>query len=213
MKKAMLRLFLAALSLLATACSLAHPPIRGVVVEEGTKQPLAGATVYVNWISYGSAAGVDSRTSCVRIDFATTDAQGRFELPWYSPLLPWGNAAAWVEAYKLGYERVLKLNQFGDFEDYQPPPAEQKIAMKSFRGTVKERLVYLQSQLGKECGSPYDYKKKLILYYRSLYEVGKAIASRPDERKIVGSLLFSVEDLELDHKEVLNRLTSGYYDQ
>jgi hypothetical protein len=160
------RLLALTLLLLMTGCSLAEQPIRGVVVEEGSNKPLAGVIVYAQWISYGSAAGVDSHTSCVRIDFTKSDAQGRFELPTYSPLFPWGNAAASVHGYQQGYEHQRKIVHYVD----KPPPAEQTVLMKPFTGSVKEWLGVGSKILNAQglCRGVKEAKADLILFYRKL---------------------------------------------
>jgi hypothetical protein len=206
------RLLALTLLLLMTGCSLAEPLIRGVVVEEGSNKPLAGVVVFARWVSYGSAAGVDSRTSCVRIDLTTSDAQGRFELPTYSPLFPWGNAAASVHGYQQGYEHLRKIDQHGHYVD-KPPPAEQRIVMKPFTGSVKERLEYLLDQTGKECGSnAKEIKTKIIPFYRALYEEAKAVARsspRPlteEERNLASMTLYHAEKYEFGMDEATKRL-------
>lgn len=194
-KNTTLRILIATLSLLAAACSLAHSPICGVVVEEGSNRPLVGATVISRWTSQGSAAGVDSRTSCVRVDFSTTDAQGRFELPWYSPALPWGNASAWVEVYKPGYERVLKVNRYGQIEGYQPPPAEQRIVTRPFSGQAGERLRQLNSVVAHtNCGERHSRKAEYDLFVR-LHDEAARYAKSPEQVREAESYLRFAREL------------------
>ncbi|TAK97111.1 MAG: hypothetical protein EPO07_13885, partial [Verrucomicrobia bacterium] len=52
-------------------------PIDGMVLEEGTHQPVAGAVVVMEW--QGDTGGpVESNTVCYHLEVAASDAQGKF---------------------------------------------------------------------------------------------------------------------------------------
>ncbi|HXG17000.1 MAG TPA: hypothetical protein VNK50_12190, partial [Calidithermus sp.] len=56
-------------------------PIQAVVVEEGTRRPLAGVVVVAIW----ELSTISGRGHVLQIDETVTDAQGRFSLPGFGP--------------------------------------------------------------------------------------------------------------------------------
>lgn len=200
------QLLVATAALLLAACSSASPPVRGVVLEAGSNRPLADATVYIQWMAYGSAAGLHSRTACTRIDFARTDGQGRFELPG-------GGGAGLINVYKPGYVQFKPVDQYGNPVDDRPLAEPKKLFMQPFTGTVKERLEYLMQQSrGKECGPREGYAKKLEPFYGALYLEAKGIAAAnrhsltSQDKEMIRSLHGAVEELEFGYDESRRRL-------
>ena len=107
-----------------------------------------------------------------------------------------------VDAYKPGYGFPSKLSQMKGIEYLAP-----------FKGTREERLDYIRSLSGKECGARNDYAKKLIPLYRALYEEAQAIAVTPKEKHIAGGLHYSLDRLEIGEEESLRRLSAGEYEK
>jgi len=57
------------------------PEIRGTVTDVDTGKPIAGAVVIWTWEGMRSMGIADAQHECYRIDFATTDENGRFLFP------------------------------------------------------------------------------------------------------------------------------------
>ena len=54
--------------------------IEGMVVEEGTGKPIAGAFVIAKWTHNGGNV-VGTNTTCPRVEVVMTDANGRYKFP------------------------------------------------------------------------------------------------------------------------------------
>lgn len=197
-----LRLILLMLTLLPlTACGLSSEPIKGQVLEAGTNKPIGGAIVIARWEKTQSISIADSRTYCAHVESTVTDDKGGFVLPRWR-----GDAPLYLDAYKPGYERSK--------EYFTKQSWKQNIdLLEPFKGTSGERLEYLMRQRGKECGLRDDYVKKLIPLYRALYEEAKGIALTPEDMKVVNSLHYSIDDLELGTDETNKRQAKGVYGQ
>lgn len=183
-------------------------PLRGTVIEKGTEKPVEGAIVYAQWMSYGGF--IDSRTSCVQIDFSTTDANGRYELP---NLNASDTLKPHLGVYKPGYEEYLDVDIVsGRITPYPGTPSgEEWLVMRPFTGTTEERLKYLIAQHGKECGPRSEYVHKLIPFYRRLNDEARSIAKTPAEKKGLWGFQYAVDILELGFPEASRKLSNGEY--
>jgi len=195
------------LTMPVVCCALSGGPVDGQVSEEGTGRPIGGAIVILSWIGTWSAIA-EAHTSCYHVESAITDANGRYHIPvwheiWKGPFFAPSHME--ITSYKRGYERST------DFFKTQAQRKNNDI-LRRFKGTTAERLVYLLSQIGKECGSRDEYMPKILPLYQALYKEAESIAATPQDRKIVGSLHYSVDVLELGSEEADKRLTKGVYD-
>ena len=127
---------LAALTL--TSCGAAGFPVTGVVLDSGTKQPLANVWVVQEWVIL--SPGVPflqgaSYSPCARVQVARTDATGRFVLEKPAGFtLPSGYTSAKANhlAHAVGYER-----------EYDGGKAEKSIAKPNF-GFTQEVEVWVK---------------------------------------------------------------------
>ncbi|MCE9551685.1 MAG: hypothetical protein K8R50_11935 [Betaproteobacteria bacterium] len=192
-----------------SACGLSNGPIEGQVFEAGTHKPIAGAIVIVRWHGTYSIPFADTSSSCYHVETATTDAQGHFKTP------------AWTEKSKgflfSGDYWVINMYK-SDYQEYRPPSfinsdeyKKNVRFMEPFKGTREGRLEFLAGQRGKECGPRDAYVKKLLPFYRELYNEAKVNAKTSNDTKIVDSLHYSLDDLELGTNEANNKQTQGEY--
>lgn len=170
------------------------------MLEESTNKPIADVIVVTRWMR--TAPGIGHANSyCAHVETATTDAEGRFELPKWR-----GEVPHLIDIYKSGYERAADI-------PWNQAAKHNKYLLKPFRGGKGERLQYLRNLIGMECGSHNDYVKKIIPLYKGLYEEAKTIAVTPEDKKIVKTLHYSIDVLELGSKEADKKLTEGVYDK
>ncbi len=179
---------------LLASCSMAAPPVKGTVMEEGTGRPVEGAIVVVRWVHYGSAGLVDSRTSCRHVETATTDAQGRFEVPGRSTFSLFGETVHYFTPYKAGYEEV-------PLAAARPKSAEENIVMRPFRGTRGERMDQLSRFTGMQCGHWENYSRSLLPLYRLVVAEAMSVATTIEEKRAAVSLQRELEEMELGQDE------------
>ena len=176
-------------------------PVDGVVLDATNQQPIANALVVVKW--HGVLPTIHSNSvPCYHVEVATTDAAGRYHVnrwrfetkghaEWISqvnetgPILP--------VAYKPGY--VMPLRR-------QDDPV--RVFMEPFRGTTRERLIYLTDRFDREIMCEAD-DKSLISLYRSAYEEGKTIARSSGDAEFVDILLISLESAQYGNEDALRR--------
>lgn len=199
-------MLIAAIALPTTGCAYSGGPVEGRVLEEGTDKPIPGAIVVARW--QGTAFSfVESPTVCIHVETATTDKEGRYRIPfWHASAKPSGahGIEPIVTAYKAGYQWPTRLPKSLSGGDQY---------LRTFTGSREERLNYLRSLSGQECGSRNDYVKKLIPLYRALYEEARTIAVTPEEKHIAGGLHYSLDRLEVGEEESLKRLSAGEYEK
>jgi hypothetical protein len=163
-----------------TSDQLSGGPIDGVVLDQATQRPLAGAIVVAQW--QGNTSGnwhdlgswfVESHSLCYHVATAVSDGEGRFHIPaWESSRqekgfhFNIGSHGRWlaVYAYKPGY-------------DYDVSEDNRIIQLKPFKGTPRERMDNLSRAAGgMSCGLGGESEKSLRIFYRALYEEGKPLA-------------------------------------
>ncbi len=84
--------------------------------------------------------------------------------------------------------------------------------LQTARGTRSERLENLLYLDNMECGRRDDYEKKLAPLARMLYEEGKAIGAATEaDKKVMLSLHYQMDNLELGRAEANKKLLNGGY--
>ena len=131
-----------ALLLPLSACGLSGGPIEGRVLDQATRNPIAGAIVVVRWKGTHLIPFADTQGSCYHAESAVTDAEGRYRTPRWSapskgPLFTQDYRS--VTVYKAGYEQFLE-SRYGESEDTK----KNIYLLKEFKGTREERWKYLQ---------------------------------------------------------------------
>jgi hypothetical protein len=170
------------------ACSLSSRAIDGVVLDESTGKPIAGAIVVVTWMGDESKF-VDSGSNCYHAETARTDANGKWHTSAWSR--PWSTRNFGIslrgpvgEAYKPGY--------------IDPPilsPIE-KILLAPHTGTKDDYFEYLSKIRNRNWCDPYgESRKNLLLFYKAIADEAEIIAETPKQVKISKSLLFYYNDL------------------
>lgn len=179
----------ALLSPLVTFASI-NSPVDGVVIDESTGKPIAGAFVIAQWVRYGSD-GFGSRTSCPHLEVVQSDDQGRYRIPKASV---WGlGLTRMVFSYKAGYEWFVKGRE----------PDDRVMSMQPFSGNGDQRLEsYRTFGSLQGCGAVTDYAPKLAPLYRSIAIEARSLSVRPSQSQ---KLQRYIEFLEWagDEKKVL----------
>ena len=202
--KLLLGLWFALLLLTQTAYALSSWPINGQVLDEETGKPIADAIVVVTWQGDRWQV-VQSSTTCYHVETARTDAEGKYHIPaWSSPWkvenLTVFNREVYADAYKPGYTWPVNLSN-----------NPERVLLRSFKGTSKQRLEYLLNQIGKECGSRSDYAPKLVLLYKALYDEDKSIAVTLEDKEKVAGIHYSLDILDIGYEQAPEKMTKGAY--
>lgn len=189
-------------------------PFDGQVLEYGTRAPVAGAMVVARWLATWHSPW-QSSTECGHVEVATTDANGRFHIPFWTAhslgfnvTMGGGPPEPPTSVYKTGYA-YYDFPAYFDSPDYK----QHVLFVKRFQGTREERLEHIHSLAGKECGSRDDYAKKLIPLYRALYNEARSIAVTQEEKHTAGDLHYSLDRLEFGDDASLKRLSAGAYEK
>lgn len=177
-----------------------NSPIDGVVIDESTGKPIAGAFVIAQWVRYGSD-GFGSRTSCPHVEVVQSDSQGRYRIPKTSV---WGlGLTRMVFAYKAEYEWFVKGQE----------PEDRVMSMRPFKGTSQERLDKTLTMTRLECGPPEHYRIVLLPLYRSMLEEAKKLKSSDENIRGLRSMRYSLDVLELGYETARNKLMKGEYEE
>ncbi len=169
---------------LGGCASLSAEPLEGHVLEEGTHKPIPEAIVIARWDKTYSSL-VDTTTVCVHVESATTDEQGRYQLPRWR-----GKTPNHIDTYKTGYERS---NEYFRTKAY----LQHNDILKLFTGTGEERLAYL-SRMAVSCSDKKEIEINLLPLYKALYEEARSLAvTKKEDRLKVLYRLRDVERLEL----------------
>lgn len=187
-KTASVRIGILALSALVTGCygdgGGYNAAFEGMVVEEGTGKPVAGAFVIAKWTHNGGNP-VGTNTTCPHVEVVMTDANGRYKIPAIFISSFFGTYRK-VYAFKTGLEDVTALNQNESW---------RSLRMAPFKGTAEERLAsYDRYGYLEGCGKAEEYTPKLIPLYRAIHEEAKALGvTSSKEKELEGSLKFFKE--------------------
>jgi hypothetical protein len=160
-------------------------------IVDGNGQPIPGAILVGLWNESRSAI-VDSTTMCVRVETATTDANGNYTLP------KWRDQYPLLFAYKPEYR----------FAEWFIPPKDSRTTLQPFSGTTKERMDELLRLDGRtSCIAAADTgtKENLLPLRRATYGEGRDIARTNDDYGALNHLLFKVEEIELGYRAAEDR--------
>jgi len=155
----------------------------GQVVEQDTGRPMPGAIVVGLWMESRSDY-VHSRFICVRVESATTDANGSYRFP------KWRNQYPQVFVYRPGFK----------FAERYYSPERPRTVLQPFSGTTKERLDELRRLTGRTwCDSAAETgtKENLLSLWQAMYDEAKNIAQIPRDQEEVDFFLTRVEELTL----------------
>ena len=192
--------FLMVLSL--SACALTGGPINGMVLEDETDQPIAGAIVVVRW--KGDLPGfADSNTVCYHVESTLTDEAGRYRIAKWKkkpdPERDWErriiNKVFGVSAYKVGYGFSTQKYKV-DENEY--------LAM--FEGSTEERLKYLLRISGAtSCPGAGTSQEHLLLWYRAILEEIQQLNDTGSAQTFIDGIIFRIEIIELGYKAAEER--------
>lgn len=136
-------ILLAAASLVSCAAPEGAGPIKGVVIDEATGSPIAGAVVRV--LREGTGGGLGgSQTICFALQTATTDAKGVYEVSGVSAK-HYTDIYLDIRAFKPGYvvpKRLLPKNSIQG----------TTVALVRFEGSRAEWISYVLSVGNTRCG-------------------------------------------------------------
>jgi hypothetical protein len=180
--------------------------LEGKVVDDQTRQPLAGVYVIGAW-HVTIPTPVESRSGCSKLEVVRTDAQGRFVLSRWS-----GN----IIAHLFGDENLNVYYYFPKYRLAKMPEIDQAIvALTPDTRPPMEQLVRIGEPMAKsDCGSWTEQQVRALPMYRVMYEEARSIASSYEERQSLSGMLFMVERLELGENQAQDnasgRLNRGY---
>jgi hypothetical protein len=104
---------------------LSGGPVSGIVVDEKSRQPIAGATVIARWVLFFQ--GHSSWEACYHVELAVTDSSGRYTIskwssnvkesdpPLFRDVMSWWNGSkfvhvyAYAPGYPIGWARPRKV--------------------------------------------------------------------------------------------------------
>jgi hypothetical protein len=157
-----------------SACSLTGGPVQGVVVDESTGKPVAGAIVVAHWQGtvmklHGASA------SCYHVETARTDAQGRYRIAAWTRQFSASDIrlvreGTHFEAYKPGYWRPTHPDPAGD---------GTRIAIAPFQGTKDEYFRTVLGAPGWACLRPGASSKNEYRLFKAMAEEARALAETP----------------------------------
>lgn len=138
MKRSLKLIALGLLVLPLTVCSLSGGPIDGVVLDESTNKPIAGAFVAIKWKGDVSKI-VESSTWCYHSATTQTDANGKYHIPFWTKGLSFdgfrtSNKVVYFNAFKPGYIGG------GDIS-----PKDDIILLRPFKGSKDEYFDHLDT--------------------------------------------------------------------
>ena len=170
------------------ACSLSSLAIDGVVLDESTKQPIAGAIVVVTWMGDESKL-VDSGSACYHAETARTDTNGKWHTSAWSR--PWSTRNFGIslrnpvgEAYKSGY---ISPPTFGPIET---------ILLTPHVGSKDKYFESLSTMIGRNWCNPYgESGKNLMLFYKAIANETEIIAETPKQVEISRRFLLYYNEL------------------
>lgn len=194
---------------ISVGCMLVVSPshaLEGRVIDGSTGKPLSGVYVIGAWI-VSSGIGVVAKSGCGKLEVTRTDEQGRFTLSkWSGRIL----------AHLIGDET---LNDYYYMRGYRwekghPSIGETVVLVPDTRSPM-ERIGHISETAGKaDCGSIEERKKNALPLYRVMYDEAAALASNREERRVLSTILFKQEMLELGYEKAdensSNRFRRGY---
>ncbi len=180
-----------ALALTALSACAQVRPIEGRVLEQGIDAPIAETILVALWKGDGFHG-----TICFHVESTISDERGHYRIAPPEITSPHRNLLGqevYVIAHKAGYERAKES------------PRGIKYLLR-FDGDPSERLRYLKTlNLAVSCGAAGDSKKNLLPLQRAMYEEAKSLVSTNEDKKILETLLWSVEHLEYGAEEAQRR--------
>ena len=187
--------FMALLCLPLHACAISGKALEGEVLEEGTNMPIVGAIVVARW-SGTAFSFAESPTVCVHVLTTTTDADGKYRFhAWRkeSPLKGVRDVRPIVTAHKPGYQLAQRY------------PANNP-QLQPFAGTREERLRYIEHVFGSTgCGANDESEKNLIPFLKALQDEVQDLAQTNEEKKLVESIRYASEKIELGYEPAQKR--------
>jgi hypothetical protein len=182
-------------------CMLVVSPshaLEGRVIDGSTGKPLSGVYVIGAWI-VSSGIGVVAKSGCGKLEVTRTDEQGRFTLSkWSGSIL----------AHLIGDEN---LNDYYYMRGYRwgkghPQIGETVVLVPDTRSPL-ERIGHISETAGKaDCGSIEERKKKALPLYRVMYDEAAALVTNPPERRVLLTILFKIEVLELGYEKAMDNV-------
>ena len=163
----------------------------GVVLDQDTKTPIAGVFVVGTWTGRATM-GPSTFSNCYYAALSTTDAKGRFDLPWLPRTLnPLGwRPATSITIYKPGYDEVPSKTY----------PTVVYLKRRVANSSAFDRPV-VQTGLGCEERN----RNEWLPFLKALYDEQRAGARSVAEAAQAHGLLFEIESIELGEETAVRR--------
>lgn len=185
------------------ACALSGGPVEGQVLEAETTISIPHAIVVARWNGTYSAIA-ETRTVCYHVETATTDAEGRYRIPAWSAKSKgpfFSPEAMAITVYKPDYETYIPRG-YARSEAYR----KNIRYLKPFTGGREERLKYLERVFGSTgCGAQDESEKNLIPFFKALQDEVQNLAQTKEEKKLVESIRYALEKIELGYEQAQKR--------
>ena len=156
-------------------------PIDGRVIDVESDLPLADAYVVARWqkSSFGIA---HSSSSCIHVETAISDKDGRYFIPrwWQFPPLLWIDGLTGMDAYRPGYQSVASYTA----EARRHP---EYVYMKKFVGTDVERFNYISGGVfsGMSCAGAGASRRNMFPLEKGAIQEAKGLVRSEEQRKSV----------------------------
>lgn len=192
--------FMALFCLPLHACAFSGKALEGKVLEQDTGIPIAGAIMVARWQGH-LATFAHGKTVCYHVLSTTSDENGDYRFaPWKRKITEdWQKnvqpETVIVTAYKSGYQLAERY------------PANNPL-LKPFQGTREERLKYLKRfEESTRCNVESEQQRIRYPLVKALYEEAKNLAVTRQDKRVVNSLLYVVERMELGEEKAFQNMS------
>jgi hypothetical protein len=175
--------------------------LEGKVIDGSTGKPLAGVYVIGAWQTNIGIPG-KSTSGCSKLEVGRTDTQGRFALStWSGSVLAhlFGDENLNVYYYMRGYRWEKGSEALG----------ETVVIIPDTRSAL-ERIGHISELAGDaDCGSGDNQVKVALPLYHVMYDEAAALASSKAERRVLGTITFKIEVLEIGYQRAIDNVMRG----
>jgi hypothetical protein len=153
------------------------PEMEGLVLEEGSKEPIADAVVVAQWSGHAAGTVGGGTTICFHVAVTKTDESGKYYFPGWDNKGKWKSLSdqnVWVYAYKSGYGLSDSLGRDAVYIPY-------------FSGTEKDKFELLSTVMRRTgCSSSDESVDPTNELRKILYEEVKVLPASITRKKYNG---------------------------
>lgn len=142
------------------------PEMEGLVLEEGSKEPIANAFVVAQWSGHAAGTVGGGTTICFHVAATKTDANGLYKFQKWENKGRWStlnDQKVWIFAYKPGYRLSSSLDR-------------DAVYMPYFDGAAKDKYELLSTVIRRTgCSSAENSESATYELRKLLYEEARAL--------------------------------------